>query len=323
LAVIQEAMFRTFTPHRGFPLALGLAFVCGSMSAQDTGHYIEGATGLDNGTLAPPGLYFQYLPYVYKIDSVKGANGNTLLRLKNDFTLRADNLVLSAVLPVKFLGADYSASVIVPLLSQRIQSDAIPGGSFQNYGVSDIYISPLTLGWHLKAADVLFNWGIYAPAGSYDPNKLSNVGLGFWENQFQLGSTVHLDHAKTISLSALTTWEINGKKIDSDDHPGEMFTIEYGLGKTLLKGGLKLGVSGAFYRKLTPDRGSAISTLAPGIIDQSMQIGPEAVLTLPVSKTGAYMSLLFRFQPQFDVVAKTRGEVFVFGLAFFSLFHHS
>ena len=66
------------TSHRGvvprsalvpvlFSSAAALLFH-GSLGAQQAGHYVGGATGLENGTAPPPGAYAIYFPYVNRID---------------------------------------------------------------------------------------------------------------------------------------------------------------------------------------------------------------------------------------------------------------
>lgn len=140
----------------------------------------------------------------------------------------------------------------------------------------------MILGWNKSRTDILFSYGFYAPTGDYSSDALSNVGLGFFENQFELGATLHLDQAKTLNASLLTTWESNQRKSGQDIKPGNMFTVEYGLGKKFLKGGLYLGGSGYYYRKLTADTGTDIRPIQRGIYDQALGLGPEAQLTLPI-----------------------------------------
>ena len=80
-------------------LAIGLASVCSPLAAQDVGHYVQGVTGLDSGTLPPPGIYFTYLPYAYFIDSVKGPKGKTLVN--GDLTITAHNLFFNVIVPAR------------------------------------------------------------------------------------------------------------------------------------------------------------------------------------------------------------------------------
>ena len=62
-------------------------------NAQQLGHYIGGFTGLENGSSPPPGLYAAAFGLGEHINSIKGPNGNTVL--KPDITL-AESLPLIA-----------------------------------------------------------------------------------------------------------------------------------------------------------------------------------------------------------------------------------
>jgi hypothetical protein len=61
-----------------FRLQLWIAAIalCGLINcasyAQSTGHYLGGATGLENGSQAPPGFFGTYLGYLNPVDSLKG-----------------------------------------------------------------------------------------------------------------------------------------------------------------------------------------------------------------------------------------------------------
>jgi hypothetical protein len=286
-------------------------------AAQELGHYIQGVAGLDSGSLPPPGAFFTYLPYLYFVDSLKGRNGNTITNANITFAIH--NAVMTAVAPTKFLGADYGFSFAVPVVNQRLVNDLLPTGEVSKAGISDIYFSPLMLGWRKPRADILFTYGFYAPTGDFVAENVSNTGLGFFENQFQLGSTFHLDQAKTINAALLTTWEINQKKSGEDIKPGEMFTLEYGVGKKFLKGGLNLGASGYYYRKLTADSGSDINPVQRGIYDQALGLGPEAQLTLPV-KPPFFAQFVVRYQPQFEVRGRPHGQVLIIAFSIIDLF---
>jgi hypothetical protein len=293
-------------------LSLGTA-----VTGQELGHYIQGVAGLDGGSQPPPGVFFTYLPYIFYVDSLKGRNGNSIVNTNLTFTIH--NAVITAVTPTKFLGADYGFVFGVPVTNQRLVNDILPTGSVSKAGVSDILFEPVMLGWHKSRTDILFTYGFYAPTGDYNSENVSNVGLGFFENQFQLGSTFHLDQAKTLNASLLTTWEINQNKAGEDIKPGEMFTLEYGVGKKFLKGGLNLGASGYYYRKLTADSGTDINPNRRGIHDQALGLGPEAQLTLPV-KPPFFAQLIVRYQPQFDVKGRPHGQVLILAFSIIDLF---
>ena len=306
-----------FTKTIRFVLAAIILSACPAFT-QELGHYLQGAAGLDGGGVPPPGVYFTYLSYVFPVSSFQGPNGNTLAKL--NLTTNIPNAVVTAVVKTKFLGADYGYSFVAPYANKRLTTNLLPVGDFQGGGFSDWFFEPLILGWHKPHADILFSYGFYQQTGDYSPDTpLKNTGLGFSENQFQLGSNIFLSKSKAITLSVLSTWEINQTRTSEDVKPGPMLTLEYGIGKKFLKGALNLGASGYYYRKLAADSGSEIPDFKRGIHDQALGLGPEVQLTLPI-KMPLFVQFVFRYQPQFDVEARPQGQVFVTSLTLFRLF---
>jgi len=49
---------------------------CGQLA----GHYIGAATGLENGTTAPPGFYGTFFPVVERVNALKGPVGATIAK---------------------------------------------------------------------------------------------------------------------------------------------------------------------------------------------------------------------------------------------------
>jgi hypothetical protein len=199
---------------RCFVLALLVVLFFGDqVPAQLSGHYIQGITGPDNGTGAPPGVYVAYLPYIYDIDSLRGPQGTTLL--KPDLTLVAHNVAYQVTTTKKIFGADYGVAVIIPIVNTRLTANFL-NTNVQQAGVSDIYFAPVVLGWAKGKATYLLNYGFYAPSGQFDPNASINSGLGFWEHQIQAGMGYSFDKKKLWNASALSTWEINQSKSGLD-----------------------------------------------------------------------------------------------------------
>jgi hypothetical protein len=281
--------------------------------AQQTGHYLQGITGLDNGTALPPGAYVSYLPYVYKIDSLRGANGNTLLQ--PDLNLVANNAVYQVTTEKKILGASYGLSFIVPVVNTRLTANVF-NVTLQQAGISDIYFSPLVLGWQKGKANYLLNYGFYAPTGDFNPSSFVNQGLGFWEHQIQAGASYSFDKRKLWNTSLLSTWEINHSKTGLDLKPGPMMNLEYSLGHRFDHYKMNLGAAGYVYQKLSADSGSDVSPVLAGSLDRSFGIGPEFKYAEPKW----HMGFDFRYIRQFGVQAKTQGDVFVIGITWLNFF---
>lgn len=283
-----------------------------SVSAQQAGHYIGGATGLENGSAAPPGFFATFLPVVERVDALKGPAGATIL--KPDINIVANMAGFAITTPKKFLGADYGVSLIIPVVNTRFTADLF-NASAESAGLSDIYFAPLVLGWEKGNANYMINYGFYAPTGEFDPSSPLNPGLGFWEHQIQAGATYSIDKTKLWNTSFLTTWEINHSKIGLDIKPGPMLTGEYSFGRRFDKYQMNAGVAGYGYKKLSPDSGSGINPMIAGITDRSFGIGPEWKYTNLKWRLGFDL----RYEQQFAVQAKTSGSIFVIGITYLDL----
>ncbi len=62
-----------------------------------------------------------------------------------------------------------------------------------------------------------------------------------WTYEPFLGATVYFDEKKTFSLATTAYWEIHGRKEDTDVKVGQILTLQGGLGKSFLGGGLIIG----------------------------------------------------------------------------------
>ena len=280
--------------------------------AQQAGHYIGGATGLENGTAAPPGFFGTFLPVVEDVDALKGPKGATIA--KPDITIVANMAGYAMTTQKKILGGSYGFSVIIPVVNTRFAANLF-NTSAESGGLSDIYVAPLVLGWEKGNANYTVNYGFYAPSGYYDPSTALNAGLGFWEQQIQAGMTYSIGKPKLWNASFLTTWEINQTKGSVDIKPGPMLTGEYGFGRRFDKYQMNAGVVGYGYKKLSPDSGSGVNPLLAGITDRSFGIGPEWKYT----NLKWHLGFDFRFEQQFEVQAKTSGKIFVVGITYLKL----
>jgi hypothetical protein len=294
-------------------VAVLVSFSVSRTFAQQTGHYLQGITGLDNGTTLPPGFYASYLPYVYDIDSLRGPRGNTVLQ--PDLTVVAHNFVYQMTTDKKILGATYGWSFIVPVVNNRLTADIL-NTTFAQGGLSDLYFAPIVLGWAKGKANYLLDYGFYAPTGDFNASSAVNPGLGYWEHQIQAGVSYSIDARKLWNTSLLSTWEINQSKSGVDLKAGPMVTLEYSFGHRFDKYKMNLGAAGYIYHKLSADSGSDVSPLTAGVLDRSFGIGPEFKYAEPKW----HMGFDFHYEHQFGVEAKTQGDAFVVGISWLNFF---
>ena len=296
---------------RLLPLAT-LAALSLTSSSQELGHYIGGFTGLEDGTSPPPGFYAATFGLAEPIQSIKGPNGNTVLR--PDINVGGVIAAYSLTTEKKILGADYGLAFMVPVLNTRFNSNLF-NASAESAGLSDVLFEPIDLGWTTAKANYTLNYSFYAPTGDFNPDLPLNPGLGFWEHQIQAGLTYNLDKKKLWNASGLTTWEFSHSKQGLDVKPGPIFTGEYGFGRRFFKYQMNAGIVGYASQKLSPDSGSGISPLTVGYLDRAFGAGGEWKYT-DIKHQLAYD---VRYEQQFGVQLRTSGSILVFSITFLRL----
>jgi hypothetical protein len=202
------------------------------------------------------------------------------------------------ITPKKLLGGYYGMDVIVPVAYQDF---GMTGFQKSNTGLSDIFVEPITLSWHQKQVDVSFGYGFWAPSGDYSPSNPVSAGKGFWTHMLTGGITLYPDKTKTWSFSALNRYEFNQEQKDTKITPGQYWTLEWGLAKTLAKK-FDLGVAGYVQAQAT----SASGTGAAPIKDHVSAIGPEFTFPIP----GIGFSTSIRYLRETRAKMRSEGNTF-------------
>ena len=275
--------------------------------------HLPGLIGLESGTQAPPGLYVGNLVYVYPTSTVKDSNGNSV-HLPGSITATADAILVSVVTNYKFLGANFGASIAFPWMEDLLQANSLNINS--GFAYTDMF-GGLSLGWHLKRADITAGYNLYIPTGNFSPTASNNTGLGMWGNEFTLGSTVYLDQRRLWNASANFAMEFNTPKSGTNIKPGVLGTVEGGVGRTFYKKTsgpipIVMNLGAAYYAqfKITGDSGSEIPPELRGYMDRVFALGPEFNIFIP----GPRLTLLARYEPEFGARVHTQGQTFVFSV---------
>jgi hypothetical protein len=140
-------------------LLLTILLWVGAASAQLNIPVIRGDNGLKSGSQPGPGTYFTGVYYFYDADEVVDANGTRFNRVSIEQSMPM--AAITYVSKKKLLGANYSATVVLPLLNAAI--DRPQALNVSGLGYSDTYVQPLQLGWHKKRHDVLIGYGLFMP----------------------------------------------------------------------------------------------------------------------------------------------------------------
>jgi len=271
-------------PARVLPVAACAALAMFSSltaQAQFPGHYPPGVEGLKGASLPPPGVYLRDYNLFYTADEYPGSG---LTDFDASVFVAAPRLIWMT--EKKILGANYGMDVIVPFGYADVEG---AGGLLDDtyFGLYDLQIEPILLGWHFKQFDIGAGYSVWVPTGQspdprppMPPGNAADLGKGFWSHMFTLGGTWFPDAEKTWSISALNRYEIHHEN-DYDVRVGDSYTVEFGLGKTLAKV-WDVGVVGYYQGQVTETTGDDGKASVVGL-------GPEVSVVFP--KTMTFLSL--------------------------------
>lgn len=288
-----------------FSMSLLCLFLCVAgavnLNAQETGHYVPGIMGLKAGTLPPPGFYYIMHNVSYTSGAFYGGDGNEA-PIDFDLNVFAHAQRFVYVWEDVIFGANYAMNLIVPFNYTDIAIGAFNVND-SKFGIGDVIFDPIVLAWNKEKYDVSFGLAAIAPVGSYDINQAASPGKSFWTGLMTLGGTYYFDAQKSWHASILSRYEIHSRKKDYDVTPGNDFTFEWGIGKTIPKKQIwGLGVSGYAHWQLTEDKGDDVLYDA-SIKDRVFAVGPEVTCFIPPIK----LNVELRAQAEFGAIDRSQG----------------
>ena len=288
-------------------LVMLFAFLAGtqSASAQLSIPVIRGDNGLKSGSQPPPGVFVTGLLYFYDANETVDKDGKHSTRTGINQAIAAT--ALTYVSKKKFLGANYSATVVFPLLNVAI--DTPQAANTTGLGYSDMYVQPLQLGWHKKRYDALVGYGLFMPTGRFTPGALNNKGLGMWSHELSAGTTIYLDAKKEWHAATNVYYNIQSHIKDTNRKAGNVLSLEGGVGRTFCSHLCNVGVDYYTQWKVTND------TLPP--VPQNFLgkhryygIGPEINGVIPINKKTLAIFKLAYFR-EFGNRVATQGQAII------------
>jgi hypothetical protein len=284
----------------------------GVAAAQLSGSNATGDFGIRSGTQSPPGLYAGYFLYGYDAFSIAGQNGS--IDLDGGINISVHALVLSYVSGWKVLGANYGALAILPVQNLTVEAPRVQRFSESDFGFGDVYVQPMSLGWHLPSADLIAWYALFAPTGSYEVGGGGNRGLGMWSHEFAFGTTWYLLSDQSVHLSALGAFELHTEKQDTELEVGNLITVEGGLGGTVRRLAT-VGVAYSMQWKITDDTGPELPPIVQDRLgrNRNFGIGPELSGTIPLSADfGQALVMGIRYLFEVGSHLDTQGNILVF-----------
>ncbi len=269
-------------------LALSIAALPGLLQAQPSAQYVPGSEGIKGASLPPPGVYARDYNYFYWADQVNDASGNKNGPADLDAFTYATIPRVIWITDTKFLGGFVGVDALLPLVYQQVSVNT-PGGPFNGstFGIGDLF-GEGTLSWHPKQFDFAIGSGVWAPTGDSGAPPTTRIGAGYWTFMQTAGATWYIDEEKTWAVSALNRYEFNTEQRDTHVTPGQAYTLEWGVSKTLAKV-VDLGAVGYYQQQVTTDSGAPASSR-----NRVAAVGPEVSVAFP--KQMFFVSLRYNYE---------------------------
>ena len=298
----RQSFQRWFIVGVAAALLMGAAAIAGPASATEGGGgaYPNGAEDFMAGALPPPGTFFKnYLTY-YTATRLKDNDGKTA-PIDFDLKVAADVLRFIHVTNYKVLGADWAVHAFIPLVYQDV---SIPGRDDDRFGLGDIIVNPIILGWHSKNVHVTAGLDIYIPTGSYNQDRLANTGRNYWTFEPVLGATYLSDGG--FEVSAKFMYDFNTENDDTKVRSGQEFHFDYLVGYHPTKE-WAVGLNGYCYFQVTEDQRNGNDVGNKGRV---YALGPA------VQYGYKNMSFTAKWQPEFEARNKPEGNKFWFNFVY-------
>jgi hypothetical protein len=274
---------------QSLPVAATLVMLPCLLQAQPTAHYVPGSEGIKGSTLPPPGVYLRDYNAFYFANRVNDNNGNEIKAADPEAFIYANVPRVLWITDKKLLGGYVGVDALLPLQYTSLEANT-PRGKFDDstFGIGDFFAEG-TLSWHEARFDAAVAYGVWAPTGDSSPDLTTRAGSGFWTHMFTAGLTWYADREKKWAVSALSRYEINQEKRDTDLTKGQAYTLEWGASYAALKT-VDVGVAGYYQCQTTKDSGAGGSPFK----DQVVAIGPEILAFCP--KMGIFTSLRYNYE---------------------------
>ncbi len=252
-----------------------------------TGIYMLGYQSSMAGYMPNPGFYLRNDFYVYQGNAkIMSFSGRVEANLRSRLT--TDIVTACYVTPLNILRAQYAVGLFWssvtssflkgtptfntgnPELTGILNQQFAAGREGTYTGVSDLVVTPVSLGWHLSQFHLMAYVDVYAPVGSYNPTRRLNTGLNRVAAEPNLAVTwLQPKYGQEVSLAMGYT--VNMENPATQYRTGNEFHLEYYLGQHLPKG-LAVGLAGYIYNQMTADTGPGATLGA--FHGQTIALGP-------------------------------------------------
>ena len=260
--------------------------------------YPVGAETVMSGMTPGPGgtILCEFSTYYFANQMTNGHGRNVV----PDFRLRvvANALKVEHAWRVSLWGGTLKSNVGIPVIYQQLRT---PSGEFSGFGLGNVAISPLGVGYDRRHAHWFYEADVWLPGAVYSRSQGLNIGQHNYAAGPAGGFTYLADQQK-FEISTRIQYVMNFRNGDTGYRSGNEFTQEYAVLGALSKR-FKAGVNGFYYQQITDDWRLGAPVNGDGNRGRDLAIGPQVRIRL-----GQLAELALKYERDTLVENKPRGD---------------
>jgi hypothetical protein len=220
--------------------------------------YRPGLFDLFAGYLAPPGTTIIKNYFLFQDAGAKAITANGIVVKSHTITYTVATFA-GHVTSLPVLGSHWAFGGIAMFriadqsIRVRPRGGPMMGQTSTVGGLGDIILAPCLLNWDFGQFHLMAGLTFYAPTGSYDRQRIIDIGTNRWAVEPDAGLT-WMSEGSGREASVFAGYTVNTENTATHYLSGNEFHVDFVLAQHLLNG-MVFGVTGYALQQTTPDSG--------------------------------------------------------------------
>lgn len=250
------------------------------------------------GYLGPPGTTLSKTYFMFQDASQSALTQNGRVQVNSKTMTYTVASFAAHVTSFSLLGSYWAFGAIAQLriAAQRLRvgplGRSVPLQTSTVGGPGDLILLPIMLNWNRGQFHASTVVAVYAPTGSYDRQRIINIGVNRWAVEPDVGIT-WLDEEHGHHASLFIGYTMNSQNTATDYTSGDEFHVDFALAQHLPYG-LVVGMAGYALQQTTPDygRGAVFGSYRGRVLG----LGPLIGKTIEAWKTPINFQVKYDFE---------------------------
>jgi hypothetical protein len=221
--------------------------------------YRPGLVDLFAGYLGPPETNLIKSYFMFQDASASAVTQNRRIEADSHTTTYTSAVFAAHITSLRLLGSYWGFGTIAQFRVAAQSLRVAPAGmataprTSTVGGLGDLIVLPVMLNWNVGQFHLVSALTFYAPTGSYDRQRIINIGSNRWAVEPDAGLT-WMDEEHGRQFSVFVGYTINSQNTATDYRSGDEFHADFAFAQHLPRG-FVVGIVGYALQQTTPDYG--------------------------------------------------------------------